>query len=234
MARSLWLFNVLLALLVLGLLGVLIDSLVGHRSLSATPRATPMAHRPAAEVPKREDPARSVRPRRRPLSDFDIILKRDPFKSPVAQPPKKPIVKRPPPAPRLPTLFGTIFVGDERKAILKEGKRQDVYSIGQSVAGGILTKIEVDRVVITRGKHRSEILMKNAIQESRPKANPAAKATLSPPSPSRSSRSAQRLVQRRQDQASEKMRRRRERLRQLRERLQQRRRSRGSSGGASR
>ena len=230
MARSLWLFNVLLALLVLGLLGVLIDSLVGHRSLSATPRATPMAHRPAAEVPKREDPARSVRPRRRPLSD----LKRDPFKSPVAQPPKKPTVKRPPPAPRLPTLFGTIFVGDERKAILKEGKRQDVYSIGQSVAGGILTKIEVDRVVITRGKHRSEILMKNAIQESRPKANPAAKATLSPPSPSRSSRSAQRLVQRRQDHPSEKMRRRRERLRQLRERLQQRRRSRGSSGGASR
>lgn len=225
MARSLWEFNLLLALLVLGLLGAIIDSLLDHRSLRVTPRATPTAHGPTAEVPKRENPAFSVRPRRRPLSDFDIILKRDPFKSPVAQPPRKPIVKRPPPAPRLPTLVGTIFVGEERKAILKEGKRQDIYRLGQPVAGGILTKIDLDRVVITRGKHRAEILMKSAIQDSRPKATPPAKAASASRPPSRS---AQRLVEQRQDKPSEKMRQRRERLRQLRERVPQRRRSRGS------
>ncbi len=79
MVRSLWLFNVLLVLLSSGLLSGLIDSLVDHRSLSVMPQATLTALRPAAEVPKGENPESSVRPRRRPLSDFDIVLQRDPF-----------------------------------------------------------------------------------------------------------------------------------------------------------
>ncbi len=200
MVRSLWLFNVLLVLLSSGLLSGLIDSLVDHRSLSVMPQATPTARQPAAEVPKGENPESSVRPRHRPLSDFDIVLQRDPFKRPVANPPKppvKPIAKRPPPLMRLPTLLGTIFVGEERQAILKDGKREDLYRIGQPVGGGILTKIEVDRVVITRGNHPAEILMKSAIQENRPKAKPAGKGGLSSPPPSRFSRSAQRVAKRR-------------------------------------
>lgn len=234
MARSLWLFNLLLVVVVLGFVGALSGSILDHWSLRAAPQTPPITLRPGTEVSKEEDPAPALRPHPRPLSDFTIILERDPFKNPVVtQPPKKPVVERPPPPLRLPALLGTIFVGDERKAILKDGNHEDIYRLGQPVAGGILAKIEVDRVVIKVGKRLAQILMKSAIRESQAEASPPAKAATPSRSSSRYSHLAQRSEER-QVEPSEKMLRRREQLRRLRERFEQRRRSRDSQRGASR
>lgn len=113
------------------------------------------------------------------LSEFQIVVERHPFKSPreVATPvvvkpapvpvvpmiPKVPVSR--PPLPSLSvTLSGTVAIGDERMAILKDGTREDLYVIGQPVAGGVIEKIDGDRVVITRAGERTELLMKSAAE----------------------------------------------------------------------
>lgn len=106
------------------------------------------------------------------LSEFQMIVDRDPFRSPPENVGKVPVVpsvpKAPIPKPPLPplsvSLSGTIVLGDERKAILKNGQQEEIYGVGQAVAGGILTAVDGDRVVIARGGERTELLLKSATE----------------------------------------------------------------------
>ena len=113
------------------------------------------------------------------LSEFQIVVERDPFKNPqevaapvVAKPAPVPVVhtipKPPVSRPTLPplsvTLSGTVVIGDERLAILKDANREDLYVVGQPVAGGVLEKIDGDRVVIARAGERTELMMKSAVE----------------------------------------------------------------------
>ena len=128
---------------------------------------------------------------RQPLAQFDVLLEKYPFKQPPPPPPPPPqrgIPPRPaPPPPPLPALVGTILVDDERRAILSDKGKAEIYSIGQEVAGGTLTAITDDRVLFKRGDVTSELTLKAPIQ-SGPAAQPP------PPSPAASPQPAPSIV----------------------------------------
>lgn len=166
MTRSLWLFNLLLALLAIVLLAALVDSILDHEPTPADGRRSPLGTRKAAQAPEAEPPL----PRQSPvpaLSEFEVIVQKDVFKNPFAEPvaPPVPVVRAPPPLPPLPILLGTIIVGEERQAILASNNRSDLFSLGQPVAGGTIVKIEVDRVLIERGGSTAAIQLKAGIQQ---------------------------------------------------------------------
>lgn len=99
---------------------------------------------------------------RPPLAQFDILLEKNPFKQPPPQS-ARPGPPAPPPIP-LPTLAGTILVGPERKAILNDRGKGNIYAVGQEVAGGMITEIREDRIMFKRGDTTQEIILKAAIE----------------------------------------------------------------------
>jgi hypothetical protein len=105
------------------------------------------------------------RPARPPIGQFDVLFEKNPFKQPPPPRAMPPGVAPPgPPPPPLPTLIGTVFVDDERRAILSEKGKGNIYSVGQEVAGGKLTAIKEDRVIFKRGEVESEITLKAPIK----------------------------------------------------------------------
>lgn len=102
-------------------------------------------------------------PARPPLAQFDVLLEKNPFKQPPPQPVGPPGPPPPPPLPP-PTLVGTMLVDHERKAILSDRGKANIYSVGQEVAGGTVTDIREDRVLYKRGDAVSEITLKAPIQ----------------------------------------------------------------------
>ena len=123
---------------------------------------------------------------RPPLAQFDVLLEKNPFKQPPPPPPQRGVPPRPapPPAP-LPTLVGTILVDDQRRAIVSDKGKAEIYSIGQEVAGGTLTVIKEDRVLFKRGDVTSELTLKAPIQSAPAEPPPPpAPAVGSPPAPS--------------------------------------------------
>lgn len=219
MARSLWLFNTLLALLCAWLLWSLVDTILDHRSLG-------FAHPPAlsvnrASVPgaEAEDPTIPLQRPHQPLSDFEAILKQDPFQRPSGQAPQNLTPQKALPPVPLPTLLGTIIVGEERKAILKDGTREDIYTIGQSVGGGIIARIETDRVLIKRGEGLAEVLMKSAIQVIGPAAAPASETAMGARPATNFAAPPRDLTEARREELAEIIQSRQERLRRLRDRM---------------
>lgn len=184
MTRSLWLFNVLLALVVLVLAAAVVDSLWNWRSAVVEPRPSASSEsKPAAQAPESGASPALGQPALPPLSDFEIVVQKDVFKNPLADAaPPTAAVRKPPPAP-LPNLLGTVFIGEERKAILSDGRTAETYTIGQPVAGGTLVKIEADKVVIEREGTSFEVPLKAAIQPVRPPGRPGAPAPALPGPP---------------------------------------------------
>lgn len=143
---------------------------------------------PPASKPLQETQALVFSPTPRPpLAQFDVLLQKNPFRQltpprvmpPVPAPP-------PPPAPPLPTLVGTILVDDERRAILSDKGKANIYTIGQEVSGGIVTSISEDRVVFKRGEVVSELTLKAPIQPGGSPPPPVpTPASVPPPLPTR-------------------------------------------------
>lgn len=143
--------------LLLGLVAVLITAALAKTWIAPiVPVPNPVAKRSLQEVE-----AVAYNPAARPpLAQFDILLERNPFK----QPPPMPV--RPfsaPSSPPLPTLAGTILVDHERRAILSDKGKANIYTTGQEVAGGVITEIKEDRVIFKRGETMHEIMLKAAI-----------------------------------------------------------------------
>lgn len=166
MTRSLWLFNLLLATVAIALLVALADAIFDREPTPAAGRRPSLGSRKASPVPETEAPLfrQSSVPA---LSEFEILVRKDVFKNPFAEPvaPPAPVALPPPPLPPLPILVGTIIVGEERQAVLASNNRSDLFSLGQPVAGGIIVKIEVDRVLIERGGRTATIQLKAGIQQ---------------------------------------------------------------------
>lgn len=115
---------------------------------------------PAVTKPSQEAEALTYSPiARPPLTQFEVLLEKNPFK----QPPPLASQPGPPPIPA-PTLVGTMLVDHERKAILNDRGKANIYSVGQEVAGGTVTDIRDDRVFYKRGDAVSEITLKAPIQ----------------------------------------------------------------------
>ncbi len=179
MAKPLRLFNLLLALLALFLLGALANSLFNLRLSITRPRAVSLEQRATSgdrqgstQGPEADVPPPKLQAALPPLSDFEALVAKDPFRNPFKGTEAGPqAAKATPPTP-LPTLLGTVFVGDEKKAILKDGTRVDTYAIGQSVAGGTLVEIRDDRVMLKRGESTEVVFLKASIEEVRPPGQP--------------------------------------------------------------
>lgn len=154
MRRPLRLLN-----LILGLVAALIAAAIAKAWVS------PVAPVPNSAVtkPLQEAEALAYNPTARPpLTQFDGLLEKNPFKQPPPMP-VRPLGASPPPPP-LPTLVGTMLVDHERKAILSDRGKANIYSVGQEVAGGTVTDIKEDRVLYKRGDAISEITLKAPIQ----------------------------------------------------------------------
>ncbi len=156
MGRPLRLVN-----LALGLVAVLIAGAVAKAWVSPAP-LTPS---PSVVKPSQEPTEVAFsRPARPLLAQFDVLLEKNPFKQAPPLPVVSPRTNPAPPPPPLPTLTGTILVDDERRAILSDKGKANIYSIGQDVAGGTLTSITDDRVLFKRGDAVSELTLKAPIQ----------------------------------------------------------------------
>ena len=157
MRRPLRLLNI-----ILGVVAVLIAAAVAKTWVS------PVAPVPSSNVakPLQEGEALAYNPiARPPLAQFDVLLEKNPFK----QPPPMPVRPMgasppPPPPPPLPTLVGTILVDHERRVILSDKGKANIYTIGQEVAGGVITEIKEDRIIFKRGDTMHELTLKAAIE----------------------------------------------------------------------
>ena len=144
--------------LLLGLVAVLIAAALAKTWVAPVgPMSNPAAKRSLQEV---ETVAYSPTARP-PLTQFDVLLEKNPFK----QPPPMPVQPfSAPPPPPLPTLVGTILVDHDRRAILNDKGKASIYTTGQEVAGGVITEIREDRVMFKRGETVREIVLKAAIE----------------------------------------------------------------------
>ncbi len=155
MRRPIRLLNIGLALVAVLVGGALAKTWV--------PPITPVSvDRPVAKPSQEPAAVEFSRPSRPPLTRFDPVLEQNPFKQPPPPPPPR-ATSAPPPAP-LPALSGTIFIGEERRAILSDKGKSQIYSVGQEVAGGVITEIKEDRVAFKRGDTAVEIPLKAAIE----------------------------------------------------------------------
>ena len=154
MGRPLRLLN-----LTLGLVAVLI---AGAMAKTWVVPATSIS-RPSVAKPSQELAAVAFsRPARLPLARYDLLVEKNPFKQPPPAPPGHP-GPIPPPRP-LPILSGTILVGDEWRAILSDKGKAQIYAIGQEIAGGVITEIKEDRIMLKRGDTTIEVPLKAAIE----------------------------------------------------------------------
>jgi len=145
--------------LILGLVAALIAVAVAKAWVSPV---APVSNS-AVTKPLQEAEALAYNPTARPpLTQFDGLLEKNPFKQPPPMP-VRPLGASPPPPP-LPTLVGTILVDHERRAILSDKGKANIYTIGQEVAGGVITEIKEDRIIFKRGDTTQEITLKAAIQ----------------------------------------------------------------------
>lgn len=153
--RPMRLLNIVLGLIAALIGGALVKSWVAPSATIPVPAA--------AKLPS-ESATLAFNPTARPsLAQFDVLLEKNPFKRPPPQPAQPPGPPPPPPIPA-PTLVGTMLVDHERKAILNDRGKANIYSVGQEVAGGTVTEIREDRILYKRGDVISELTLKAPIQ----------------------------------------------------------------------
>jgi len=154
----------------------LVAALIGVALAKAWVSPAPSILSPSTTKPSQEGEALAYSPMARPpLAQFDVLLEKNPFKQPPPRPAGRPGPPPPPPIPP-PSLVGTILVDHERKAILSDRGKANIYTIGQEVAGGLIVDIKEDRIIFKRGDTTQEIILKAAITP--------ASATAVPPSTS--------------------------------------------------
>jgi len=164
MGKPLRLLNLTLGLVAALIAGALAKTWVAPTASTSGPPVSKPTHESVAVA--------FSRPARPPLEHFDSLLEKNPFK----QPPPPPIVRPgstpvPPPRP-LPTLSGTMLIGDDWRAIVSDKGKAEIYAIGQEVAGGVITEIKEDRISLKRGDTTVEVLLKAAIEQGPPRPGP--------------------------------------------------------------
>ena len=175
MGRPLRLLNLTLGLVALLIAGALAKTWVAPTASTSGPSASKALQESVAVA--------FSRPARPPIEQFDSLLERNPFKqpppAPIARPGSTPI---PPPRP-LPTLSGTVLVGDDWRAIVSDKGKAEIYAIGQEVAGGVITEIKEDRISLKRGDTTVEVLLKAAIEQGPPRPGPVQTPAQPAPTP---------------------------------------------------
>jgi len=169
--------------LALGLVALLIAAALAKTWIAPTPSISGPSASKALQESVAVAFSRAARP---PLEQFDSLLEKNPFKQPPPAPAVRPgSTPIPPPRP-LPTLSGTILVGDDWRAIVSDKGKAEIYAIGQEVGGGVITEIKEDRILLKRGDTTAEVLLKAAIEQGPPRPGPvqtpAQPVSIPPPS----------------------------------------------------
>jgi len=134
----------------------------------APPLTTPLVERIATEETGRAVP---------PLATFDVVAARNlfnPNRSESATAALSPVGK--------PLLYGIVLKDGSPAAFLEDPVTKKVlgYKVGDQVAGGLLERIEADRVVIRRGEERIEVFLRDP---GKPKAVPVGQPGVPTPQP---------------------------------------------------
>jgi len=156
MGRPLRLLN-----LTLGVVAVLIATALAKTWVSP---AVSNTDRPVPKLSQEATALAFVPPARPPQAQFDVIVEKNPFKQPPPMPPQRLGLQPAPPPVPLPTLVGTVLVDEERRAVLSDKGKQEIYAVNQEVAGGVITEIRDDRIMYKRGDESVEIFLKVAIE----------------------------------------------------------------------
>ena len=169
--------------LALGLVALLIAAALAKTWIAPTPSISGPSASKALQESVAVAFSRAARP---PLEQFDSLLEKNPFKQPPPAPAARPtLIPRTPPRP-LPTLSGTILVGDDWRAIVSDKGKAEIYAIGQEVGGGVITEIKEDRIFLKSGDTTTEVLLKAAIEQGPPRPGPVQTpdqpASIPPPS----------------------------------------------------
>ncbi|MGH7412081.1 MAG: type II secretion system protein N [Candidatus Methylomirabilis sp.] len=168
--------------LVLGLFAVLIAGALAKTWVAPTQSIPGPSASKALQESVAVTFSRAARP---PLEQFDSLLEKNPFKQPPPAPVPRPGMTAPPPPRPLPTLSGTILVGDDWRAIVSDKGKAEIYAIGQEVGGGVITEIKEDRILLKRGDTTVDVLLKAAIEQGSPRPGPvqtpAEPASIPPP-----------------------------------------------------
>jgi hypothetical protein len=173
--RRLLLLNV-----VVGLLGCVFAAGLTRELLAAHPLPSPPAPRGArpAAVPASASPASAPAP-----AAYGVIAAKNLFSPSRSEAPVGPVVAAGP----KPLLHGVVMDGPRSRAYLEDPqlKRTFGYSVGDTIGGGQVESISVDRVVIGRADGLLEVLLQDP---AKPKAPPtvapgpaAAAAPVAPP-----------------------------------------------------
>ncbi len=172
MSRRLLLLNLLLVAAAVVFSVQIVRTLIASPQLPpVAPLTTPLVERIATEETGRAVP---------PLATFDVVAARNlfnPNRSESATAALSPVGK--------PLLYGIVLKDGSPAAFLEDPITKKVlgYKLGDQVAGGLLERIEADRVVIRRGEERIEVFLRDP---AKPRAVPAAQPgapTLQPPVP---------------------------------------------------
>src|SRR5574337_636122 len=150
MSKRLLLLNLVLATAAVVFAVQITRILLASPQLPAAPSLTapPVERTPAAE------PVRAVRP----LGTYDVVAARNlfnPSRSETATAAANPAGK--------PLLYGIVLKDGAPRAFLEDPVTKKVigYRTGDQVAGGLLERIEADRIVIRRGEERVEVLLRD-------------------------------------------------------------------------
>ncbi len=170
MSRRLLLLNI-----ALGLLGCLFAAGLTRALLAAHPLPAPPPSRGGRDAPAPASERAGSAPA--PAS-YDVITAKNLFSPSRSEAPAGPVAAT---GPR-PLLHGVVMNGPKSRAYLEDPavKRTFGYAVGDTVGGGRLEVIGVDRVVIGRSDGLLEVLLHDP---SKPKASPpAAPVPGAPPS----------------------------------------------------
>ena len=127
------------------------------RTLAVAPAA------PADPVPLRANvPAPNALAPTPPFADYSAVVTKNlfsPDRSEVIVPPPAPVIAEPLPVVVKPVLHGVVMNERTQRAYLEDpaAKRVFGYTIGDTVAGGVVERIEAHRVVIRRPEGPLEV-----------------------------------------------------------------------------
>ncbi len=171
MSRRLRIINI-----ALGLVGCLLTAALGRELLAAHPLPPPPAPRAARSAPARAAAATVTAPPS--VAGYGVIAAKNLF-SPSRSEAQAGLAVAAGPKP---VLHGVVMDGPKSRAYLEDPvlKRTFGYVVGDSVGGGRVDSIAVDRVVIGRGDGLLEVLLHDP---SKPKPAPAVRAQASAPPP---------------------------------------------------
>jgi hypothetical protein len=153
----------------LGLLGCLLVAGLGRELLAAHPLPPPPVPRPARPVAPTAAAATAAPP---PAgAAYGVIAAKNLFSPSRSEAPAGPVVA----ASLKPVLHGVVMDGPKSRAYLEDPvlKRTFGYAVGDTVGGGRVESIAVDRVMIGRGDGLLEVLLHDP---SKPKPTPTAAA----------------------------------------------------------